>query len=140
MSRIHLLAVCYAMPMDLKKYGFAPILRPFVAEIKKLESDSGTVIQIDAEDVHLRGALTSVSGDTLAAHEMFGFLSPSADRFCRLCLARRDEIDQLFTEEEFQLRTVEDHDRQVEAALQMRNGDPDTGVRNACILNETLKE
>ena len=85
MSRIHLLAVCYAM--DLKKYRFAPILRPFVAEIKKLESDSGTVIQIDAEDVHLRGSLTSVSGDTLAAHEMFGFLFPSADRFCRLCLA-----------------------------------------------------
>lgn len=38
-------------------------------------------------------------------------------------------------EEDFQQRTIEDHDDDVEVAAQRLHGDPATGIRNSCSLN-----
>lgn len=133
MSSIHVLAVCY--DMDSKKYGFDPILRLFLDEMKQLESDEGFSLNVGGEIVQIHGTLTSVSAYSFA-HELLGFMSPSANRFCRLCMASRAEIQTKFTEEEFVLRSIEEHDEHAEAALTLRRGDPAIGVRRPCCLNE----
>ncbi|KAJ8037515.1 hypothetical protein HOLleu_18345 [Holothuria leucospilota] len=133
MSSIHVLTICYAM--DLKKYGFNPILRLFLDEMRQLESDGGYSIELNRERVQIHGTLTSLSADTLAAHDILGFLGPSANRFCRLCLAKREEIQTKFSEEEFVLRSIKQHDEHAEAASTQRLGDPASGVRTTC-LNE----
>ena len=53
MNSVFLLAVCYTT--DIKKYGFQPILDPFVKEVKQLESDSGVVLQWDGRVSEVHG-------------------------------------------------------------------------------------
>lgn len=133
MSSVYLLAACYTN--DLKKYGFKKILDPFLDDMKELESQAGVQLTIDDQEVNVHGTLVSFSGDTLAAHEVLGFLSPSANKLCRLCKGTRGDIQIYFTEKDFELRTVEDHDESVQIALQIQRGDSDTGIRNECPLN-----
>ena len=135
MSSVHLLAVCHSM--DLKKYGFDAVLRPFMYEMRELESDAGMTINIDGKNVQVHGTLTTLSADSLAAHEMLGFMSPSANRLCRLCLSTRDDIQSRFDEGDVQMRNIEEHDEHVHRALENRShGDPTTGVRGHCGLND----
>lgn len=134
MSSIHVLAVCYSM--DLKKYGFHPILRSFLAEMKQLESDDGYTMELNGRAIQIHGTLTSLSADTLAAHDLMGFMGPSSNRFCRLCLGTREEIQTKFSEDEFVLRSIEQHDEHAETASTLRQGDPASGVRTTCCLNE----
>ena len=47
----------------------------------------------DLPNFHIRGTLVSVSADTKGAHGIGGFMSPSANKFCRLCLIHRSEIN-----------------------------------------------
>ncbi|KAJ8039915.1 hypothetical protein HOLleu_14068 [Holothuria leucospilota] len=133
MQNIHLLAVCFAA--DLKKYGFDPILQPFIREMKQLESDEGVHVQLDDRIVKIHGSLVSFSGDSLAAHDLLGFMSPSANRLCRLCKATREDIQVHFLEDDFEQRTPDDHDECAEDALQRQRGDPFSGVRRPCPLN-----
>ncbi|KAJ8018461.1 hypothetical protein HOLleu_43537 [Holothuria leucospilota] len=131
---VYLLAVCHAL--DIKKYGFEPFLQPFVEEMKKLESDSGYNIVLPDGILKVHGTLTSVCGDTMALHDLFGFLSPSANKFCRMCLAGRNDRGSFFEEEHFTMRSIEEHDENTELALGLRNGDSTTGVKGKSILNE----
>ncbi|CAB4034289.1 Hypothetical predicted protein [Paramuricea clavata] len=133
MNSVFLLAVCYTS--DIKKYGFQPILDPFIKEIKQLESDSGVKLHWDGSVCEVHGTLVSYSTDTLAAHELLGFLSPSANLLCRLCKATRETIQIYFEEDDFEQREIDDHDDSVEAAALLRNGDSGTGVRTSCSLN-----
>lgn len=130
---VFVLAVCYSA--DLKKYGFDPILDPFVKEMKKLEADTGVeIINTAGNLLNVHGTLVSLSADSLAAHELLGFMSPSANLLCRLCKATRAAIQEHFLEDLFEPRTIEDHDLACEIAMQ-RHGDPATGVRSQCLLN-----
>lgn len=133
MNSVFVLAVCYSA--DLKKYGFDPILDPFVKEMKKLEADTGVeIINTAGNLLNVHGTLVSLSADSLAAHELLGFMSPSANLLCRLCKATRAAIQEHFLEDLFEPRTIEDHDLACEIAMQ-RHGDPATGVRSQCLLN-----
>lgn len=134
LNTVHLLAVCHAI--DLKKHGFDPILRPFVEEIKQLESDTGVELQLISGPRRFHGTLVSVVGDTLAMHDMFGLLSPSANKLCRICHATRDDIQTKFTEGEYVMRDIETHELHVHEAERMRNRIPMTGVKKGCMLNE----
>ena len=89
-GNIHVLCLCYTE--DVKKYGFRRILKQFISDLKKLESDDGVTIKINNEDFMLRASLTGFCGDTLAVHEVFGFLGPSANKFCRTCLISREQL------------------------------------------------
>lgn len=90
LTNIHLLAICHSQ--DVKKYGFSAILKPFMDDLKKLESDEGLLININGTNFLLRASIAMVCADGLAAHALFGLLSPSAKHFCRLCLISREEL------------------------------------------------
>lgn len=133
MNSIYLLAAAYST--DVKRYGFEPILRPFVKEMNSFESDDGVQLLIGDRMRTIHGSLVSLCADTLAAHDILGFLSPSANKLCRLCYATREGIQHHFNEDDFQQRTMDSHDSDVEIASQTRNGDNTTGVKRACPLD-----
>ncbi|XP_071813669.1 uncharacterized protein [Apostichopus japonicus] len=132
-SSIHLLAACYYQ--DVAKYGFEPILAPFIEEMKHFESDDGVQLMIDGRMINIHGSLVSYSADSLAAHALLGFMSPSANKLCRLCYASRDDIQNYFLEDDFELRTIDSHDLDAEEASRQGFRDPRTGVRSYCPLN-----
>ena len=132
MNSVFLLAVCYTS--DLKKYGFQPILNPLIKKVKKLESDNGVELHWDGRVCEVWGTLV-FSANTLAAHELLGFLSPSANRLCRLCDATRETIQVYFDEDNFEMLDMDAHDDAVDVASLRQNGDRETGVRTSCPLN-----
>ncbi|CAL1672286.1 unnamed protein product [Lasius platythorax] len=84
---IHVLALCHTA--DIEKYGMDAILRPFIYELRKLESDEGVLISTNGKERVLRASLAAVTADGLAAHQLFGLLSSAALYFCRLCMINR---------------------------------------------------
>lgn len=80
----------YAKTNDSKKYGYNTIFAPLVEDLKRLEK--GVDIYFGNQKFVLRAALIAVAGDTLALHEMFGLLGPSANAFCRECTIDRKEF------------------------------------------------
>lgn len=56
---------------DLKKYGFDPILKPIVDDIKALEAEG---MQVPFSAMPLKSRVFQVSGDNLAFHDLFGFV------------------------------------------------------------------
>jgi hypothetical protein len=136
LDNIFILAMSYNT--DLKKYGFDKVLRPFVEEMKKLESENGVNILLNNEIFTLRATLVAFSGDSLAAHDILGFSSPSSSRFCRQCSISRKEFHKnpLFRAEP---RTKNKHTLQLKH-LEETNYDSKTiklyGVKQDSPLNE----
>ena len=134
LNNIQLLAVCYAS--DVKNIGFDKILEPFIAELAQLESDEGMDLGISGL-APVRGSLAIVSADGLAAHSLFGFLSPSANKLCRLCLASRQDIQTKFCLDDFELRSEIQHDQEVLMCPRDATLCRESAVRRSCILNES---
>lgn len=66
---IHLVALFHSV--DLKKYGFEPILQPLVEDLKILESKG---INVPFSDTMLQGSVIQVTGDNLALHGLLGMV------------------------------------------------------------------
>lgn len=134
-NNIYILLICYKT--DIKKYGFKKILEPFVDEIKLLESDGGVkVVYEDQTKFTLRATLVSFAGDTLAAHEIFEFLSPSCIKFCRMCYISRSEFKTRSVGMDFHLRTPQLHNDDL---IKISNGQilpKNVGFEKNSILNE----
>jgi hypothetical protein len=52
---------------------------------------------------------------------MFGFMSPSADKFCRLCLISRKDIFNHPTAESVEMRNRKDHNAEVKTLKNLEN-------------------
>ncbi|KAK3918541.1 Zinc finger protein 814 [Frankliniella fusca] len=63
----------------------------FLSDMRKLETE-GFDIVIDGQTYNFRAVLVAQIGDTLAAHEVLGFVSPSCNAFCRYCYITRKEM------------------------------------------------
>lgn len=129
---IHVLALCYTA--DINKYGFAKILKPFYQELNRLESDDGVEVQCADEVVTLRASLACISADGLAAHQLFGLLSPSARHFCRQCMISRDELRQSIWMD-FEPRTKDLHKKQLLDVQKDFTLSTPTGVREDSALH-----
>ncbi len=92
LSSIFLLILAYSEDVKNIPDGYSKILSVFLDDLEKLESAGGVEIKIDDEIFILRATLTILCADTLAAHEILGFLSPSARYFCRVCLISRPQF------------------------------------------------
>ncbi len=67
----------------------------------------------------IRGTIVSFCADTKGAHELGGLMSPSCDRFCRICLIRNIDIRSHSTADNLELRTPENYDVGVRIAEDM---------------------
>ena len=135
-ANVHLLALCYSL--DVKKYGFDPILERFVAEINRLSSlgMKGTYPIIG--DCTVYAGLSQVTCDNLALNSIFGHIeSFSCDFFCTICYASQTDIQKYYSEDHFQLRTIQSYNADITA--QQKNGKKHhRGVKKPCKLNDIV--
>lgn len=133
MWSIHLLNLVNAD--DMKKPGaFNKVLTPFIQEMKKLSSDEGVHVTIDNEDVTMRAVLVALTADTLAAHELCGFLGPGARHFCRKCMVSRAQV-RANANAMGMPRTVELHEYHLQQAARGKRHRTMTGVKGPCPLD-----
>ncbi|KAK4030543.1 hypothetical protein OUZ56_023786 [Daphnia magna] len=109
-------------------------------ELLILESDEGMLLDIPHRPgFGVHGTLVSFCADTKGAHEIGGFMSPSAKKFCRVCHISRNEIRDHGTTDNAVLRTKQSLDYQAQDALDnFPSGDP-KGV-GPFLLKLCLKE
>ena len=112
LKSVHLLAICKTSYM--KKYGINAIFSPIVEDLKILAN--GHPFQIYGGVLRLRGSLLALLADTPASQLCGGFKEGvgGAFRKCRVCHATFERMQELFIEEDFNLRTKEDHALHVE--------------------------
>lgn len=133
LENIFIVSLCYTE--DIKKYGMNNVLKPFFDEMKALESDSGILaVDCNGDEYILRAILTSVSADTLAAHDLFGLMGPGSDYFCRQCLLYRKDLHNN-NRNDFDLRTRDQHKILLSKIIENPKG-KNFGVKSHTILND----
>ena len=102
-----------AKSIDIKTYGIDEILKPFVSEIKILATE-GLTIEHGSVNHTFKGNLIAFLADNLASHTVGGFKESMgfAFRFCRKCLATKQQSQTRFTSSQFVQRTPSEHAQQ----------------------------
>lgn len=126
----------------LKKYGFGIVIKEFMKEITILESEGGMLLDIPSRsNFRVHGTIATLCADTKGAHEIGGFMSPSATKLCRLCNIERSAIRNHATTDSIVFRTRQSIDDGVQRVLhcpeEYPNGDSSTGIKGPCLLNES---
>jgi hypothetical protein len=99
----------------ISNFGIDQMIRPFINDIKSLESDNGVTFNINGQNRNFHGTVSVVSADNPASQAIGGFKEGAmAFRKCRFCLATDNDIQTKFNEASFELRNIEDHRRQCE--------------------------
>lgn len=75
-------------------------------------------------------------GDTLAVHELYGLLGPSANYFCRACLITRQDLHNGHFGDIFPHRTVQSVQDDLEAIENMEKTVSQCGIKQKCVLHE----
>lgn len=133
LMNIHLVALFHSE--DLKKYGFEPILKPLIDDLKILETEG---IQLPFLATPVKGSVIQVTGDNLALHALFGFVeSFSATYCCRLCLTDKSQYQSVFSEDHpgLTLRTKDLHIEHVRVIQENPALKSTFGVKRDCPLN-----
>ena len=114
LKSIQLFAIC--KKNYIKDYGLNTVLHPFVQELKILGTDTGHPFAIGEGVLYLRGALLAVLADTPASQAVGGFKEGvgGARRKCRNCMATFEEMQNLFFQDDFELRSQKEHDQQLQ--------------------------
>lgn len=133
LTNIHVISLFHSQ--DLKKYGFDPILKPLIDDIKILEKEG---IAVPFSESPLLGSVIQVTGDNLGLHGLFGFVeSFSATHCCRFCLITKEELQSVFTEDHPGLvfRSREIHSEHCAALRENPLLVSVCGVKKTCLLN-----
>ena len=134
LCHIHPFAVCHTL--DVAEDNFSFVLREFMSELHELESARGMPLDLsDFDNFFLRGTVVSVCADTKGAHEIGGFMSPSANKCCRLCLIDRCDINYNSNLDQLELRSKDNYDAAVVASNRDVSEIRKTGVKYASLFN-----
>ena len=100
----------------------------------------GITVTTESNEIKYYGALVAFLADTQAAHKVGGFKGSAAfaHRICRSCMATRDEIQSLFYEQLFILRTPEQHEQQCHLLVgtDRHSKSVEYGINRTSILEE----
>ena len=104
-----------------------------------LESGEGMLLHVPHQPngFRIHGTIVNVCADTKGAHEFDGFISPFADRFCRICLIQWKIIMPHPTARNVEMRNINNYIIGTEAVENTVNGDSGTGIRSNCFLNKS---
>ena len=136
LSNIHLIAMCNSL--DLKRDGGLDILlEKIVDELKDLES-SGIQVDTPSGLVTVHASMAQFTGDNLGLNQVLGFVeSFSGDHCCLYCYATREEMQTLYRESDFVLRTKEEYKNDVAMLLDLPPGKNHVrGVKSDCAFNQ----
>ena len=133
---IHLAIVCHAS--DVKEYGYASILKPFIRDLKALYC--GVEIQMANTSVPgptMMATLEHVVGDNLAANAILGMnQSFSGGHFCRFCYISGDEVHASTHCRNQRRRSETSHRLDVDRVLNKPELSSTCGVKQPCALDE----
>ncbi len=122
--------------LDVVEDNFVFVIREFMFELHELESKNGMLLDVaDLADFRIRETLVSVCADTKGAHEIGGFMSLSAKKFCRLCLIEHPEINFKRRIDDLVLRDRNNYDEAVVASNSDVNEIPKTEIKYSSLLN-----
>ena len=104
----------------------------------KLESEEGTSLNFGDENFIRRATLESFCGDGLAIHDVFNLSSPSANKFCRLCLYSRNDLysGSLEKGDERTEHIFNEHLDLLQRTNFSESTKTETGVKGPCCLND----
>lgn len=130
---------CLCRSELVKKHGYGCILKPVIRDLKILEQD-GISLNINGSSVKVKGTVSFVACDNLAAHAIGGFVeSFVANRFCRQCMCTRTILKNNHTPTQLSKvreRCIEGYDRQVELVADDKSLVSVYGVKAKSPLNE----
>ena len=107
-------AIC--QKQHIKKYGLNTVLKPFVQYLNILGSNHGHPFNVGKGIWYLRGAPLAVIADTPASQAFGGFKEGvgGARRKCRHCITSFAQMQNYLCEEDFALRSKEEHEKQLQ--------------------------
>lgn len=124
----------FCSSIDAKKHGYNKILQPLINDLKTLEE--GVTVFYGNEPFVIKAVVTMFCGDTLAVHDVFGLLGPSAKYFCRICQISRPEFHD-HPSGEYPLRNRQWYENQLKAVQSGQISSKDCGLKpSGCIFNE----
>lgn len=127
LKKINLLAIVKAS--CVKTYGMDKILAPIVADFKEFE----TGVEVNGEKIY--GKLIALTGDNLGVHSVAGLKEGfTAQHCCRYCMATIDEVRQVCDEQSVELRTVSNHQQQIQE-LELASGPEKATVSRSYGIN-----
>lgn len=138
-STLHVIQLALLCKVDsIKEYGYDEILRCLVKDVVSLECQGVYVERLRAS---VRGTVSFVAADNLAAHSLGGFFeSFTVSHMCRFCMATQEGIQHAEVQSgAFQQRTKENLDHQVQEVLQDETMAPEYGVKRSCLLCNSLE-
>lgn len=123
----------FALSQLVKRHGCNKIIEPLVTDLKALEA--GVTVKYSTETFTIRAVVIMFVGDTLALHEVFGLLGPSAKYFCRICTVPRPTFNE-DPGKRFPLRTIDWYDSNLEAVQSGQIQPSECGLKQTgCVLN-----
>ena len=131
LGNVHVLGIVKTKYMT--KFGMNACLTPFMMDLQKLEADCGFEVMINNEPYVLRGTLEGTIADTLAAHQLFGLVSPAGNYFCRGCMLSSTERKYL-PGAEASLRNKYLHNEHIKKVQEDPDDTSTTGVDERSIL------
>lgn len=132
LDRIYLLMMINSK--YVKSYGYTKLLEPLITDLKKLESADGVRMSLGQNIFTLRAVLVSILGDTAAVHDIFGLLSASANKFCRICEISRPQMHSGMLGEQ-ELRSVETVERELGQVQSKVITAKSCGIKEKCALH-----
>lgn len=115
---------------------YEKILQPLIDDLLRLESPEGVPIKTDSGVWIMRAVLVHVVGDTLALHDIYGMMGPSANMFCRVCeITRKDLIAGKYGNS-FALRTVDSVQNSLISDQMGQKPASMYGIKTSCSLHQ----
>lgn len=134
-DNIFLAAICFSDDLKSKETDFNNIWKLIVNDIKYLET-----IGIDiAEDLNIKGTITSCCFDNLGAHTSLGFVeSFRAAYYCIVCEMPSVECSHATKANPTYKRTMESYNKQLNIVAESTevNFTETKGVKRYCLLND----
>ena len=120
-----------------EKYGYQKLLKPLIDDLKVLET-TGVLFKFEGHTHKLRGTVTMVVTDNLAAHALGGFFCnfSTVQKFCRFCNISKNQLLEDSNRKDWVLRTKEIYDY----TINQLSGDPGIssayGIKEKSCLND----
>src|SRR6218665_1783390 len=135
LHNIHLLALANAH--DLKTYTCDPVLEVILQELQTLH-DVGFQFAAEGKQYNIRVFLAQIVGDNLGMHALMGFTEnfSKSNYPCDLCLINQEEMQNVFRENMFKLRTKELYDQHVHELQAGRLTVSECGIKRASVLTK----
>lgn len=122
----------------LRSNNFEFVLKELMDEIAELESENGMKLSFESHpNFNIHGTIVQLCADSKGAHEIGGFMSSSAQKFCMKCLISRSEIKSKSRPFHLIPRTRHSHRLHVLASEETEQNHRTTGVKFDCYLHRS---